>query len=185
MTNLNDRLISVDNILWQKNNTSTFSKAQWKPICPTDFVGMTIGFNDVPKCRYVCPECKKSYEVPRENSIQQQLISDKIAAIDLKKQDILRLDDDNYVVVTKEKKTSEDNEYFVAANITDSKKGQTLVIYAGKRGVKEKSHIFVNPDEKRLSFDPKDIHPNEVFAKIEATFRDGSTHQIQSPGQTE
>ncbi len=43
-----------------------------------------------------------------------------------------------------------------------------------KKGEKKKTQIFVEPDIKRLAFDQKDLHPTDVFTKLEATFSDGT-----------
>lgn len=43
-----------------------------------------------------------------------------------------------------------------------------------KKGVKEKTQIFVEPKIKRLAFDQKDLHPTDIFTKLEATFSDGT-----------
>jgi hypothetical protein len=37
------------------------------------------------------------------------------------------------------------------------------------------TQIFVEPEIRRLAFDQKDLHPNDVFTKVEATFIDGTT----------
>jgi hypothetical protein len=59
--------------------------------------------------------------------------------------------------------------------------GQRLVVYAGEKGRKEKTQVFVEPDIKRLAFDQNDIHPSEVFVKLEATFRDGTQISMKKP----
>jgi hypothetical protein len=37
----------------------------------------------------------------------------------------------------------------------------------------------VEPELKRMSFDQNDSHPNEVFTKVEATFKDGVSTTIK------
>ena len=63
--------------------------------------------------------------------------------------------------------------FFATATLTKSKVGLRLVVYAGERGSAKKTQIFVEPDIKRLAFDQTNMHPNEVFAELEATFIDG------------
>jgi hypothetical protein len=85
--------------------------------------------------------------------------------------------------ITKKVKEKGDK-YFVTSQIRERKKGGTqLVLYAGEKGSRRKSercHIMVHPDDKRFSFDQNDLHPTDLFVKVEATFRDGTKHTIEA-----
>ena len=60
----------------------------------------------------------------------------------------------------------------------ESKRGKQLVIYAGEKGKKEKTQIFVEPEVKRLDFDRNDLHPDEVFLEVKATYKNGTSYKI-------
>ena len=64
--------------------------------------------------------------------------------------------------------------------MNSEKKGEQIVIYAGKKGAKYKSQIFIDPKHGKITFDQNDINPKDVFVKIEATFRDGSKASIKA-----
>ena len=87
--------------------------------------------------------------------------------------------DDEATPITKKKVESKDNKYFLTAQVMDSKRGVQVVIYAGEKGKAEKTQIFADPKNKRLSFDQKDLKPTDVFLRIEGTFDDGSSHIIE------
>lgn len=83
-------------------------------------------------------------------------------------------------VSKKDKVVTSDDEYFIRSQVKNSKRGDQLVVYAGRKGQKDKTQIFIDPEHKKMSFDQNDLNPSDVFVKLEATFRDGSKHIIQS-----
>ncbi len=91
-------------------------------------------------------------------------------------------DIDGYLVpASKEKQVRAKNGgYGVTAQVKHSeRKGDQIVIYAGKKGLKGKSQIFIDPTYGKLTFDQSDINPKDIFVKLEATFRDGSKATIE------
>jgi len=82
--------------------------------------------------------------------------------------------DNEATPIAESKVSSKDNRFFVVSRLMESKTGLRLVVYAGEKGKKEKTQIFVEPEIKRLSFDQKDQHPTDVFTKLEAIFSDGT-----------
>ncbi len=73
-----------------------------------------------------------------------------------------------------------DSEYFAKAQVKNSeKKGVQVVVYAGKKGQKDKAQIFIDPENRKMTFDQTNLNPNDVFVKLEATFRDGSRTTIE------
>mgnify|MGYP000964410288 FL=1 len=100
-----------------------------------------------------------------------------------KYQEAKYFDIDGYLVpASKEAKVkTESGDYFVTTQVMNSeKKGEQIVIYAGKKGAKYKSQIFIDPKHGKITFDQNDINPKDVFVKIEATFRDGSKASIKA-----
>jgi hypothetical protein len=124
-----------------------------------------------------CEDCKEFHNLPRKFREEKKYVINKIDAKVFKGMKVLNLDDES-VPLTEEKLSSEDKKYFVTGLLTKSKVGLRLVIYAGERGRKEKTQIFVEPTIKRLAFDQKDLHPTDVFTKVEATFDDDSRSSL-------
>jgi hypothetical protein len=86
--------------------------------------------------------------------------------------------DDEAIPLAEYKINSKTEKYFITALLTDSKVGHRLVVYAGEKGKKEKTQIFVEPEIKRLAFDQNNLHPKEIFVALEAIFDDGSSASI-------
>jgi hypothetical protein len=125
-----------------------------------------------------CAEGPHNVSIPRVFSEEKQYVIDRVDAKVFKGMKVLNLDDEA-TPIAKDKITSEDDKYFVTTQLMESKRGLQAVIYAGEKGSPVKTQIFINPKEKRLTFDHKDLHPSEVFLKIEATFDDGSKQSIE------
>lgn len=85
----------------------------------------------------------------------------------------LNLDDEAVPLAKDRIDPSEESPYWIEARLVESKTGRRLVIYAGEKGRKGKTQIFVEPEIQRLSFDHADRHPSEIFLKVEATFDSG------------
>lgn len=174
------KLYLIDGAQWlvdKYNETAT-------PVCPKDKIELTYSNNldwfdaatitDEAKCE----DCKKVYKFPRQLREEMKYVVEKVKALDRKDYEIIDLDGVK-TPVTKKEEIDSKNGYFCKAQVRDSKRGPQIVIYAGKKGLKEKSQILVMPEERRLSFDQNDINPADVFAKITAEFKDGSKHIIE------
>jgi len=116
----------------------------------------------------------------------RELISRRIAS--KRYQEAEYFDIDGYLTpASKEAQAkTKSGEYFVKAQIKSSeKKGDQVVIYAGKKGQKDKSQIFVDPKHGKLTFDQNNINPRDIFTRIEAKFRDGSTVTMDTKNDDE
>ena len=151
------------------------------PICPTDRVKLDyIGYYDSMSedCtkRLKCEDCNKLFIFQRDIRSEKRYVIEKVRSLDRKDYEIVDIDGALTPVTKKEsiKKT----DYFLTTQIRESKRGPQVVIYAGIKGQKEKSQIFITPEERRLSFDQKDINPADLFAKITAEFNDKTIHTV-------
>ncbi len=124
-----------------------------------------------------CEKCGKVYTLPRYVDDQEVYVLRDINSRTYKTKKFINLDDEALPIA--EDKISKNSEYFVTSLLTQSKVGLRLVVYAGKRGSSQKTQVFVEPDVKRLAFDQKDLHPTNVFTKVEATFPDGTKASIE------
>ncbi len=177
--------VTIDGIKWYIYGT-TVRYAQ--PLCPKHHIRMyeqrsfsSQQLSDVRKLR--CGDCAEAYEIPRAYASQKRYVIDKLDSKNFKKMKFINLDDET-LIISEDKTKINDDKYFVKAILTESKVGKRLVVYAGEKGKKSKkdrTQIFVEPDIKRLAFDQTDMHPSDVFVKLEATFDDGTKHAIKKP----
>lgn len=173
--------IRIDKIFWHiKRPLSTRIP---EPLCPIHNLRLSpvyqYGMSHPDDSKILkCEECSHTYPLPRSLSSERKYILDKIDAKRFEKMKVLNLDDE-YLPLSEEKLSSDDKKFFVTGRLTKSKVGLRLVIYAGKKGSTEKTQIFVEPELKRLAFDQKDLHPTDVFTKVEATFNDNSKSSFE------
>ncbi len=148
------------------------------PLCPKDFVGLNpypTGF-ELSDENLKCEDCGTIYPLKRTVNHEKEYVLSKINSKIYKSKRFINLDDEAIPIA--EDKISKNSEYFVSSVLTKSKVGLRLVVFAGKKGSSKKTEIFVEPDIKRLAFDQKDLHPNDIFASLEATFADNSKASI-------
>lgn len=167
----------IDGVLWWvwQGNASV---RHVQPVCPLHKLRMYPARHsymnyDSQAARLKCEECADFHNLPRNYSKEERYVLDKIDAKIFKGMKVFNIDDEA-VPLVEEKLKSVDSKYFVTSLLTKSKTGLRLVVYAGEKGSEAKTQIFVEPEIKRLAFDQKDLHPTEVFTKLEATFSDGT-----------
>ena len=176
-----DKLYILDGVLWD-------GSVKPKPYCPKHKLEMdpyTLDEDpsDSTYDHLRCEECPEDYIISRDFGEEQTYVSRKLRSRDLKNIKVLNLDDEA-IPLSEEKVKSKDGKYFVTALLTESKVGLRLVVYAGEKGAQGKTQIFVEPGIRRLAFDQKDIHPADVFVKLEATFNDGTSASIERGGES-
>ena len=178
---MEDQYIIIDKIKW------VIHKRTPEPLCPIHNLRLrpvedgSSGLQYFPynKSKMLqCEDCQNPYVLPRSYGVELSYVIDKVDSKIFKGMKFINLDDEA-IPIAKTKKSSQDNKFFVTAQLMKSKVGLRLIIYAGEKGGKEKTQIFVEPDIKRLSFDQNNLHPKDVFSKIEATFIDGTKYVIK------
>ena len=175
---MNDQFIIVDKIKWWVSNNGTARNSQ--PIClkhnlrlrPTIDRHSTYYNYTTTSQTLICEECDQPHLIPRSYQRELQYIIDKIDAKVFKDTKFINLDDEALPIA--EDKISNNSEYFVTSLLTKSKVGLRLIVYAGRKGDNQKTQIFIEPEIKRLAFDQSNLHPTDVFTKLEATFLDGT-----------
>lgn len=145
------------------------------PLCPKDFIKLDPFPDRSPYTdnSLKCEGCGKVYFLPRTVDDEERYLLNKLDSRVFKAMSFVNLDDEA-IPIAEDKKSSKNNKFFVVSRLMESKAGLRLIVYAGEKGKKEKTQIFVEPDIKRLAFDQKDLHPTDVFTKLEATFSDGT-----------
>ncbi|HLP86649.1 MAG TPA: hypothetical protein VK153_02120 [Candidatus Paceibacterota bacterium] len=171
---MDDQYVIIDGIKWHVQYSS---EEYTKPLCPKHHLSLSLILNNPHACWLKCQECEKNYTLPREFNVQKHYIIDKLNSKEFKKMKFINLDDEA-IPIAEDKADSKDNMYFVRAILTESKVGKRLVVYAGEKGKKDKTQIFVEPEIRRLAFDQSNIHPADVFIALEGTFEDGTKSSI-------
>jgi hypothetical protein len=188
------KLVSIDGVKWRvfsRVNATGKVKDEVEAICPVHSMVLTPSDSDVSvnvngestvRCsdgQYLYCDEGHMFTMPRIFSQERAYVRKRLEAVAYSKMETLNLDDEA-IPIAKEKIKSDDNRYFITSQLMESKRGLQVVVYAGEKGKKQKTQIFIEPEVKRLAFDLKDLHPNEVFVEMKATFNDGSTQEINS-----
>ena len=195
---MNDaEIVRIDGIKWCISKSKNGGRAL-VPICPTHHLRMTAASElDGPMksaemftglrtrlnseaLSLQCAEGPHVIKIPREYDKEKQYVIDRIDAKIFAGIQTVNLDEE-LVPVSKEK--IKDDKYFLATQIMESKRGKQVVIYAGEKGSNEKSQIIIDKENRRLSFDQKDLNPADIFAEIKVTFKDGTKHTIQGKSE--
>ncbi|NCO10814.1 hypothetical protein GW930_02835 [Candidatus Saccharibacteria bacterium] len=132
----------------------------------------------------LCLEGPHIIKLPSRLDEIQAYISKKIRSKAFSDAKLIDLDGLLVPVSKKEKISAGGTDYFVTSQVKNGKRGDQVVVYAGKKGSKDRAQISIDPEHKKMSFDQNDLNPADVFVKLEATFRDGTRHTIDS-GDTE
>lgn len=180
---MKEKFYAIDGVYWIVDKYNDIAT----PFCPKDKIELTYKESDFfdwsEEAKNIkeikCEDCKKTYALPRSLYNETKYAIEKAKSIDRKDYEVIDVDGIK-TPVTKKEEIDPKNGYFCTAQVRDSKRGPQIVIYAGKKGFKEKSQILIMPEERRLSFDQNDINPADIFTKITAEFRDGAKHTITS-----
>jgi hypothetical protein len=182
---MSSNLYRIDGVLWEvKMSPFNNRTGDAVPICPKHHLRMesidhTSSFYSEMSAKHLrCEECDEDVEMPRGYHYECRYVIDKVASKKYKEMDVMNIDGES-VPIAEAKAEPKDSKYFATARLMKSKVGLRLVVYAGQKGKKQKTQIFVEPEVKRLSFDHGDVHPSEVFVALEGTFADGTKGKIE------
>jgi len=145
--------------------------------CPND--RCELNMNSKYKTILTCPKCdfkvtlNKSYYEKQEDAA-------KIMNSDYwRDAEVVNIDGEMTKVG---KEVVVDPDYWVKAYISKSIKGvKQLMVLVGSKKETDKTQLFLDIDNEKLSFDQKDIHPREIFAKVVAEFKE-SKSEIELKG---
>ncbi len=123
--------------------------------------------------KYNCVRC--DFKITLNKSIEDKA-SDLIDIIESQKYkdaEIINLDGELVRVLREEQK---DLDYWVDVKISKNRKDEVqLMVLAGSKKEKNKTQLFLDPQNEKASFDQNNNHPKEVFSKVVATFKDSKT----------
>lgn len=176
------QLILVDGVKWHDaySNQSVQIRVRYlEALCPKHNLRLTPIHGTYGTTNKL--NCAEDHviEMPRTWDKERKYVVDRIDAVKYAQMPILNLDDEAVPVAKDELKNTD---YWVRAKVTESKAGTRLIIWAGSKKDKNKTQLFIEPELKRVSFDQNDNHPTEVFAKVDAMFRDGVVTSVKKSG---
>lgn len=134
--------------------------------------------------KFVCPIDNKSYEQEGDFYTLRRRVLTIIYSESYKEADIIDLDN-MYTPILRVSPKPKDDRYSLQVEIDETSTGKKLVIYAADRKDKGKTQIFIDPHTKKMSFDGKDLHPDMIFSKVVAYFKDGSNSTIKDGSKQE
>lgn len=125
--------------------------------------------------KYRCIRKTCDFRITFNTSIDK-IVSELSSIVESKKYsdaEIVNIDGD---LISVQRSTIKDSDYWVDVKISKDKKDKLqLMVLAGSKKDKEKTQLFLDIDNQKLSFDQNNYHPIEVFAKVVATFKDSSS----------
>lgn len=92
--------------------------------------------------------------------------------------------DNIYTPVLKIEPKPKDKRYSIQVEIDDTPQGKKLVIYAMDReNPSEKTQVFIDPQNDKITFDSNDLHPNMIFSRVVAYFKDGKSVSLDKKSE--
>lgn len=122
---------------------------------------------------FICPLDSKAYMLEGDYFTLQRRVIAIIDAENFKDAKIVDLDN-IYTPILRVSPKPKDDRYSIQVEVDETQHGKKLVIYAMDReNSSEKTQIFIDPQLDKISFDGRgDLHPNMIFSKVTAYFKD-------------
>lgn len=122
--------------------------------------------------KYSCPKCGN--KIVLDKSVEEKG-EDFLKVLESKKfenAEFINLDGD---LIRVAREAEKDVDYWADVKISKNRKGQTqIMILAGSKKEDDKVQLFLDPKNEKVTFDQNNKHPREVFAKVEATFKNST-----------
>lgn len=128
---------------------------------------------------FICPSDNKQFPIMNQDLyLMRRRFFSALEAIQLRDAEIVNVDG-YQIPIAKARTADKDDAYWVEARINDTKKGKQLVVYAGKKGEHDKSQIFLDTENDKISFDQNNIHPSDVFVRLVGEFKSGKKTSME------
>jgi hypothetical protein len=123
--------------------------------------------------KYRCIDCDFKITLDKEiNDLTRHMLKIREAQT-FKDAEIISIDNE---LIKVQRKYEKDDDYWIDAKISKNRKGELqLMVMAGSRKPDDKAQLFIEPTYERLAFDQSNKHPKEIFAKVEATFKNSKS----------
>lgn len=150
------------------------------PLCPNchcKLVKSTKESFSYGKFNYRCIQCDFKITFDKDIDRKGEDFLHVFESLKYKNAEIINIDGE---LIKVQKELKKDDNYWVEAKLSKNKKGETqLMVLVGSKLQKDKAQLFVDPSNKRLSFDQNNIHPTKILTKVIAIFK-SSQSEIKS-----
>lgn len=129
---------------------------------------------------FVCPMDNERFSLPGDYFTLRRRVIAITRSDSYKNSRIVDLDN-MYTPVLKVSPKPKDKRYSIQVEVDETPNGKKLVIYAMDRESPQgKAQIFIDPQFDKISFDGRgDLHPNMIFSKVVAYFKDGKKATLE------
>lgn len=119
--------------------------------------------------KYYCPKC--DFKITLNKSVEDKAseLAPIIESEKFKDAEIINIDGELIKVLSE---YHDETDYWVEVKISKNKKEEVqLMILAGNRLLKNKTQLFLEPKNEKLTFDQNNDHPSKIFTKVTAQFK--------------
>lgn len=171
---MSNKLFSWRKLHWNVY-TAEFGELWADALCPNCHceIEKSKGVHKVGEYNHKCVDCDFKITLDKEiNDLTRYLIK-VYKAQAFKDAEVINIDNE---LVKVRRKYEKDDDYWVDAKISKNKKGELqLMVLAGSNKEADKVQLFIEPVNEKLSFDQNNKHPRQVFAIVEAIFKNSKS----------
>ncbi len=164
---MQNKLYKWDGVFWSIEGMTNYGPIV-RARCPNDRCELNMSSKYVN--RLICPKCDFKVTLNKPY-YEKQKDAVKIMNSDYwKDAEVVNVDGEMTKIG---KEVVKDPDYWVKAYISKNTKGvKQLMVLVGSKKETDKTQLFVDIDNEKLSFDQNDKHPKEIFTKVVAIFKD-------------
>lgn len=123
--------------------------------------------------KYQCIKCDFKITLNKTTEDKANDFMEILSSQKYKDAEIINIDGD-LIRVQREQET--DVDYWADVKISKNNKGEVqLMVLAGSKKEKDKTQLFLDPKNQRMTFDQNNDHPAEVFIEVVGIFKDSKT----------
>lgn len=128
--------------------------------------------------KYFCARC--DFKITLNKPIEEKAddLMDIIESQKYRDAEIINIDGE---LIKVQREEVVDSDYWADVKISKNKKGEIqLMVLAGSKKNKDKTQLFIDPKNEKVSFDQNNDHPVNIFSKVTATFKNSNSKIISN-----
>ncbi len=120
--------------------------------------------------KYKCIVCDCKITLNKSIEEEGKIFLHRLESQKYKDAELIKIDDE--LIKLTESELKDDKDYWITAKLSENKRGnKQLMILVGSKREEDKTQLFIDIANEKLSFDQNNIHPKEIFTKVVATFK--------------